>query len=441
MKHLVLAVGITLFACINAFALTPETAVGTKIDPQYLSYQEAVQFALRDNVDLLAIRDQESAQKLRAKQALSPNNPVFSFTKTDVPGFSFSQQAAEDIYAVNFTLGFPGKSWSQAASLRHQAESTGQQAIAKEVDIMTAISNNYIAFATNQSLYLFLLDEQKRNVELTKLLEKKFAASQAAKVDLLNADVTTRNIEQAILENRNDYEVLVTQFRQLIRRPEDRWLFPQIPNQIVIPSVKQGLEDLTFLMLKNRHPLLSASKQVESSESALTGAYLSPFPDFQLTFAVNNWHEPTAAPNPGLTRDYTLGIGVSVPIFLPLNEAQGIRAAQHDLSAAERQLESQKIQAIADLQTIYTSLSAANKALDSMSKFVVPAAKASYDLTLLTYSLGKADYFRLNDSRKSWHDAERDLLAKRQSAAQLYNQLIAQVGCDIGKAEGPHACQ
>ncbi len=432
MKQLRFGIGCALLASVKAFAVTA--------DPQHVSYQEAVQIALRDNVDLLAIRDQEAAQKERAKQALSPNNPVFSYIKTDVPGFSFSQQAAEDVYAINFILGFPGKSWSQAAAIRHQAEATSQQATAKEIDIMTAISNNFIAFATNDALYQFLLDEQKRNEELTRLLEKKFAASQAAKVDLLNAEVTTRNIAQAILENRNDYEVLVTQFRQLIRRPEDRWLFPQVPGEIVIPSVNQRFDDLAATMLKNRQLLLASQKQIESSESSLKNAYLAPFPDFQLTFAVNNWHEPGSAPNPGLTRDYTIGIGVSVPIFFPLNEAPGIRAAQHDLSATERQFDSQRIQSVADLQTIYTSLNAAQKALESMKKFVVPAAKASYDLTLLTYSLGKADYFRLNEARRTWHDAERDLLAKRQSAAQLYNQLIAQVGCDIGKNEGPHAC-
>jgi outer membrane protein TolC len=146
-------------------------------------------------------------------------------------------------------------------------------------------------------------------------------------------------------------------------------------------------------------------------------------------------------PIPGVTRDYNMGIGIAIPIFFPFNELAGMKAARRDVSNAEYQLESLRIQAVADLQTIYMSIQAAEREVDNLTRFVVPAAKASYELTLLTYSLGKADYFRLNESRRAWLDAERDLLTKRQNAAQLYNQLIAQVGCDFSRNEGPHACK
>jgi outer membrane protein TolC len=81
------------------------------------------------------------------------------------------------------------------------------------------------------------------------------------------------------------------------------------------------------------------------------------------------------------------------------------------------------------------------KDLDTSEKLVVPAAKESFDLTLLTYGLGKADYFIVNQSRQAWHEASKDMLTKRQNAAQLYNQLITQMGCDIAKTEGPNVCR
>lgn len=86
-------------------------------------------------------------------------------------------------------------------------------------------------------------------------------------------------------------------------------------------------------------------------------------------------------------------------------------------------------------------MKAALSVYETSEKLVVPAAKASYDLTLLTYGLGKADYFMLNQSRQAWHDAQRDMLTKRQSAAQFYNQVITLMGCDIAKTEGPNACK
>jgi outer membrane protein TolC len=407
---------------------------------QHLSYEEAAVMALRDNPDLLAIRDAEEGFKLRSKQALSPNNPVFSYTRADVPGFSLSQEAAQTVYQINYTLGFPGKAFSQSATIRHQAESTREQALGKEVDLLVALSNNYIAFSVNQTFRKILIDEQKKDAELLKLLEKKYAASQAAKVDLLNAKVVSETIAQSILANQNDYDILVTQFLQLIRRPGEKGLLPIIPEKIIIPPVGQSFEELTGTMSRNRHSIIAAEKSVEGSQSSLTNTDLQAFPDFQFTAGVNNWISSSAAPNPGVLRDYTFGIAMSVPIFFPFNELVGIHAAQTDLGTAEALLDSARIQAVADLQTTYTSLIAADRELNGLEKLVLPAARESYGLTALTYSLGKADYFMLNQSRNTWLDSERQMLSKKQQVANLYNQLVDQVGCDITRTEGPHAC-
>ena len=407
----------------------------------YLNFEEAVQIALHDNVDLQAFRQQVEALKSQSKQALGPNEPTFSYTMNDGAGFSIAQTPAQTVYQINWTLGFPGKALSQSASARHQAEAVAEQASNQEITIMTSLSNSYVAFATNDAFYKFLLEEQKKDRELMKLLEKKFSASQAAKVDLLNAKVTTEQISQSILQNRNDYELQLTNFRQIIRRPTDKNLLPQIPEKIMIPPVKQSFDDLVDIMLRNNHLISQAKRQVDSTESLLTNARLQLFPDFQLMAAVNDWL-PTGAPlGPTVLQDYSLGITITVPLFFVFNELEGIHTAEHNKGAAEYQMTSQQLQAFNGLQTAYASLNATLKDLDVSEKLVVPAAKASYDLTLLTYGLGKADYFALNQSRHSWHDATRDLLTKRQLAAQLYNQLIAQVGCDIAKTGGPNDCK
>lgn len=412
----------------------------SEVLPNYLSFEDAVKLTLDKNSDLSAIRSQEEALKLRSKQALAPNNPVFSYTANDTPGFSPAIQPAETVYQINFTLGFPGKALAQSANLRHQAEVSQEQAIAKEIDLIISLSNNYVSFSNNDTFYHLLKDEEQRSEKLLRLLEKKMASGQAAKVDLLNAKVVTAQIQQDLLANRNEYEVLTTQFRQIIRKPERVDLFPKIPKEIVVPSLKKNFDELSRLMLKNQHSLLAAQHQVEASQSALTLASLQPLPDLQLMTALNIWNSGAGSPIPGVTRDYAFGIGVSVPLFFPFNELTGIKAAEKDLSNADYQVESQRLSSIANLQTLYTSLKASQTETENLSKIVVPAAKASYDLMLLTYSLGRADFFRLNDSRKSWFDSQRQLLAKKQEAAQLFNSFIQGVGCDFTKNEGPHAC-
>jgi outer membrane protein TolC len=337
-------------------------------------------------------------------------------------------------------LGFPGKAFSQSANLRHQAEATREQAISREIDLLVALSNNYVSFSINSTFYHFLIDEQKRSERLLRLLEKKYATSQAAKVDILNSKVVSAQIDQDLLANRNDYEVLLTQFRQLIKKPDHNEMYPQVPKDIVVPPLNKTFEQLSHLMLKNKHLLLASDHQVEAAQSNLTLANLQAFPDLQLTTGMNVWNSVPGSPIPGVLRTYNFGIGIAIPLFFPFSELSGIKAARQDLMSADYQAQASRLQAIADLQTTYTGLQAAQKELKNLDALVVPAAKASYDLMALTYSLGKSDFFRLNDSRKSWFDSQRALLTKKQNEAQLYNQFIQNVGCDFSKTEGPHAC-
>jgi len=425
---------------ISCWSFTRAEIDQTSPEAHELSYEDAVQLALHDNVDLLTLRNQEESFKFQSRQAIAPNEPTFTWMKNDIPGFSLTQTPAQTVYQVNWTLGFPGKALSNSASILHQSEAVAQQARAQEITLMTTLSNSYVTFATNAAFYKFLLDEQKKDGELIKLIEKRFSASQASKVDLLNAEVATQQLAQAILENRNDYDVQLTQFRQIIRRPSDKALFPKIPEKIIIPPVTQSFEDLVPVMLRNNQAIAAASKTVASQTSLETSAMLQALPDLQLTAGVNSWL-PGSEPNPGLSRDYTIGVGVVIPIFFPFNELQGIHAARKNRDAAETQYASQQLQAISGLQTAYASLKATLKDLDTSERLVVPAAKASFDLTLLTYGLGKADYLILNESRKAWHDASRDMITKRQNAAQFYNQLTSQMGCDITKTEGPNVCK
>lgn len=429
-----------IFLVILFFPL-PRVGAWPEVAPRTLNFEEASHLALSANPDLLTLRYQEEAQRYRSRQALAPNNPVFNVAKNDVPGFGLNASGASTVYSLNYTLGFPGKSFSQSSASFSLAESLREQALAKEIDILVALSNVYILLTADEILFNFLNEEELKAEQIVNLLDKKYSAAQAAQADLLNARVVVANLKHDILDNRNDHDQLITQFRNLIKKPNSDDYLPLIPESIAIPKLKKTFPELTELMLKNRHQLRSAKKQVDASSSALTNATLTALPDFQLTASMNVYNVPTAAPNNGLTRDYSFGAGIAVPIFFPFNELSGIQAASRDKFAAESQEESQRLQALADLRTAFTTYNSAQKAVDNFENLVIPASKASYELTRTAYSLAnKADFFVLNDARKNWVQAQKDLLAKQVLAAQSFNQIVQQVGCNIVNGDGPHAC-
>ncbi|MBC7386287.1 MAG: TolC family protein [Cryobacterium sp.] len=407
----------------------------------YLVFQEAVRTALQDNADLSTLRYQETALKYRASLALAPNEPVLSYAKTDLPGLYPGLRAAENTYGLSMLFGFPGKAVANSASYGFQADGLKEQAYSKEIELVTAIADLYVSLARNAAYHRTLIDQRKKDESLLKILERKFGASQASKVDLLGQRVALARDDQSILTNENEYRSGVQSFRVLIRKPLAEDLFPKLPERIEIPVVNRTVEDLSRLMHENRQSLRAARAQVGSSKSLATVALLSPLPDFQISAAINTWNVPSAAPNPGVTRDYTLGVSVSIPLFFPFNELTAIRAASADLQASQSQLDAQEISALAGIRKTYDDFSASRLEAEHLEKIVLPAARASYDLTLLTFSMGRADYFRLSESRRSWMEAQSEFFQKQELAFQFYHQLVIQVGCDFGKSEGPHACE
>ena len=54
----------------------------------------------------------------------------------------------------------------------------------------------------------------------------------------------------------------------------------------------------------------------------------------QLSGALNVYNIPSAQPSPGLTRDYSVGLAVTIPVFFPFNELSSIQAAARTRDAA-----------------------------------------------------------------------------------------------------------
>src|SRR5262249_4478495 len=150
---------------------------------------------------------------------------------------------ASTVYSISWTLGFPGKALTSSAALGDQAEALRQQSSAKEIAVITQLSNNFVQLTADQKLYDFLSEELAKNEQLVKLLEKKYSAAQAAQADVLNQRVVVANTTHDLLDNRNDFDQQLTLFRNLIKKPGDTRYLPLIPDRIVIPTLTKPLAE------------------------------------------------------------------------------------------------------------------------------------------------------------------------------------------------------
>lgn len=415
-------------------------AHATQTTGRVLSFEEAAAIALRDNTDIMQIRASEESAKHKETQALSPNSPFFIFNNNNAASPFRLIEGASKTYGLQWTLGFPGKAIIQSKQFSQTALSLREQGYEKEVSILVSLSNLFISISSNHQLTKILEQETERTSEVLKIIERKYSMGQSAQVDLLSSKSAVAKLNHDLLNARETSKVLQAQFLTILRKPEEN--FEAEPNALIeVPELTLSQEEMIQMMLRNRHLLKANEFQVESASANATSAAIQWLPDIQFNASMNLYSIPGAQVNSSLSRDYSFGFQLVFPIFFPINDRNVYRAARSDLSAAEYQSDSARLQAISDLKTNYTLYQAGFRQLKDMKQFLLPAAKATYDLTLKTYSLGKADYLRLSDARTNWIQTQKDELSKRAELAQLFNNLTLNVGCDFRNKDGIHACQ
>lgn len=173
-----------------------------KPEGKYLSYTEAAKLVLEKNPDILSIREQEASFKFKSIQAISPNEPQFSITKTDVPNPSIFSQGGATVYGIQWTLGFPGKAIYNSRQLEQQAMSQKETALQKELELLTSLSNIYVELSVNDNLIKSLNKELVRANQTVIITEKRYSAAQAAQTDILNAKFYKASVEHDIMIDR-----------------------------------------------------------------------------------------------------------------------------------------------------------------------------------------------------------------------------------------------
>jgi multidrug efflux system outer membrane protein len=405
-----------------------------------LSFDEALSIALNENPELLSLQNQSESLKAQAAQALSPSNPIFFVNRTDSQYPQPFNKSGITSMGASIALGFPGKAILQRRSIRYHSEGVSQQARAKEIALITDLSDIYAALAINAKLHGVLSEERRRVKTLLPVAQEQFKVGKGSETDVLNLKVVDGNLAVELVNLDSERNTLLARFRQVINHPNEMDFEPLIPKSVALPAIDQTPDRLVAVLEVNRPGLKAVAAQRKSAEASLKRAKMSPLPDFILSGQVNNAHSPAVTNLPGYQRTYSFGGGISIPIFYPANEHYGIKAAKRDLDVARHQERNEYLVAVSDLHVAFSNLQTAKAQVRNYSHLVVPAARANYDLVTTNYSVGKMSYVQLNDARDDWLKAQRGYLTTLLSGVKLFNMIVREMGCDPSGTAGYYAC-
>lgn len=243
--------------------------------------------------------------------------------------------------------------------------------------------------------------------------------------DLLRAQVSRDNQKPLVVDRRSSRVLAQLRLAQLLELPAD--------TQFEFTTDPIALADAEFTAFtegaEERAPLRVATAIVETQEELRRVARGERLPDIGLSSSYGRVAYPSSgAPSWDDTRtNWTVGVGLSLPIFTG-GRLRGVEAAaQADLEAARAR--EQEVRELSDLETRQVaSLLESALALWEASSGTVEQAQRAYEIAEIRYKEGISTQVELSDARLALEvagatraTAARDLAVARARVALLPN--------------------
>lgn len=419
-----------------------------------LTFSEAVQIALKNNVNLKQQRNQLDATNMQKTSSLASMGPSVSVSgnlgRND--GNSFNQQEGRVINGVvDFMSGslnanmvlFNGmnrlnaykQSQRQLESQMHLIERTNQ-------DVIQQVSSQYLQCLLDQELLKIAktnLETQKKQLE--QITEQAESGSRA-KVDVYNQEYQVKNAELSVLRSqftlRNDKATL-SQTLQIdagfdYQVAEPGWSV----NNISMES--KELSELNDIALKNRSDYL----QAQATQSASRFGYMSQsgnyYPRVSAFFSYGSqYNDVKGQANRNFDQQFfgdnlqtTYGLSFNIPIFNGFNTRSTVVQSKINYENAKLDVENIEMAVKSDVLRAYQNYKDAITAYEA-SKSQLDAAKISYNLEEERYKLGISDLVQFTQASQSLTGAQADMAQARYTL--LFQDILLQYAVGTLKFE------
>ena len=307
----------------------------------------------------------------------------------------------------------------EQADLRLQVESAYiQSLLAGEL-----VTISEAALAQAQA---FLEDEQLR-----------LRAGRASDLEVLRAEVELENLRPQLVQAQNALDVSVLNLKRLANIPYDQPLALTTP--LALPP-EDALEDVELdpeAITSARASVRAAEEQVQVREAQVRlerAAYL-PTVAATASYARQLFADGVFDFGGQWRPDFTVGVGIQVPIFDGFRRSASVQQAQVQLSQAEYQLAQLREAVQLQLEQALGEKERARSLIAARQRTVAQAERV-YDLTTLQYDEGVATQLEVSNARLALLQARSNLA---QGLADFYladaDLVRAQVSPDAGNAQ------
>ena len=399
-----------------------------------LSLSEAISQALNQNTSLKKSVNSLDATNEAIKTAYGALIPTlginggFNWSHT-----SYNSNAASNLTGIPNTPSFGGDSRNWSLSVGgdvtlfdglsnfaniHSKENTYTSAKYDfeklKQDVVLQTITLYTAIVSNKKLYDFQAEDLKYNQGLLDKIKQMYEIKSIAITDIYSQEATTANSELAFMQAENNYrKSIVNLLNFLAMDVTGDYTFTFENDDLKDTSaVPKEFNSLFADALNNRQDYQSEKYKVKVSENQVVSSWGGVLPRLS-----GNYGLSTNAPVPGdlfSQKTYSVGLSLSIPIFSQFNTEYSIELADvqlknsnEDLTALERQIKT-------DVMNAYLDLGTNKKQLD-VSRTALASAKESWEARKESYTLGALTFLDQQLAYNNYLQAEYTSITKEYS--------------------------
>ena len=413
MKRLFLAV-------IFVLMLQPLIYAETTIKKVYLN--EAIDAALKNNIDLQAAKLERNIAKNNIKSANRLQNPSFD-------AFYFMGAAGNN---EPKQLGISENIEIAKRKARKNLAESNLKLVEKNIDYTTFdlkmdVREAYINLVATKSI-LFTLEQQKElQEELLDIARSRVKSHKSQDIDVMQAEIALNQMITQVNSARVSVNKALADFNKVINNPEDVTydsmdkLFTEENNfeEMMTPPPDYNFPDFDQIVQKaidNRFDIKIAKQEIDVAEKNMTVVARQRIPDIQISggyaYQLGRYTD-SGNFNNGAYAGASL---VNIPLFY--NYSPEIQNAALKLKQAELKYTSVKNRAVKDVSAAYERFLTAADNLNHYEKKIITDSEELIETSKESYEEGKSDITALIVMKQSYKSI---IIGYSQALAEYYN--------------------
>ncbi len=405
---------IALFCFIN-------TSFGIE-DVRKVYLNEAINAALKNNIDLQVAQIELNIAKNNIKSANRLQNPSF-----DAYYFMGASGRTEPRQ-----LGATQEIEIAKRNARKKLAESNLKLSEKEFDYTTFdlkmdVREAYINLVATKSILFTLEQQEELQEELLKIAKARVKAHSTPQIDVIQAEIALNQMITQVNTANVHVKNALAKFNKVINDPNNivydsmDKIFSEENNfeEMLTPAPDYKFPDFSEIKqraLENRYDIKISKQEIDIAEKNLTVVARQRIPDFQISGGYA--YKPGAYSDSGNFNNgaYVGGSLVNIPLFY--NYSPEIQNATLKLKQAELKNESVQNKAIKDVKAAYDRFLTAADNLNHYESKIVTGSEELIETSKKSYEAGESDITSLIVMKQSYKSI---IIGYTQALAEYYN--------------------